>query len=134
MSTTEQSSGASSAHPLAAVECSEQKGVRLVCVSGELDISNVDMLQGATLDLPNDGLGIVLDLRKASYIDSATMGVLFSLQHSLRRRGQALRVVCAPNSSAGRVLQLSGFDASIVCESDSQRAMREIRAEISPRE
>lgn len=133
MSTIEHSSGNSAAHPLAQVQCSEHKGVRLVSVSGELDISNVGMLQGATLDLPNDGLGIVLDLREASYIDSATMGVLFSLQHSLRRRGQALRVVCAANSSACRVLQLSGFDASIVCESDSD-AMREIRREISPSE
>lgn len=132
MSTAELPSGNSSAHLLAQVECSEHMGVRRVSVSGELDISNVGMLQGATLDLPNDSLGVVLDLREASYIDSATMGVLFSLQHSLGRRGQALRVVCVPNSSAGRVLQLSGFDASIVCESDSECAMHEIRREVAP--
>ena len=69
----------------------------------ELDISNVGTLEDVTFDLPNDALGIVLDLSSATYIDSATLGLLFRLHRSLKRRGQALRVVCPPGSSARRV-------------------------------
>jgi anti-anti-sigma factor len=123
MSAGESPSGSGSASPLARIERCERESVRLVSVSGELDISNIGTLEGATFDLANDGLGIVLDLREANYIDSATVGMLFRLRHSLQRRGQALRVVCRPGSTARRVLELTGFDGETVCESDPQRAI-----------
>jgi anti-anti-sigma factor len=116
--------------PLASIARSEHEGVRVVEVIGELDISNVNALEDATFDLPNEDLGIVLDLRAASYIDSATLGVLFKLQHSLQRRGQALRVVVAAESSAQRVLELTGFDPAITCENDRDAAIAEIRRDV----
>jgi anti-anti-sigma factor len=88
--------------PLAEIELVDQDGVRIVSVAGELDISNVGALEDATFGLSNDALGIVVDLSSATYIDSATLGLLFRLQHSLKRRGQTLRVVCPPGSSARR--------------------------------
>jgi anti-anti-sigma factor len=133
MSATEGPSGNGSAPPLARVERCERESVRLVSVSGELDISNVSALESATFDLANDSLGIVVDLRATSYIDSATVGVLFRLTHSLQRRGQALRVVCGPGSSAERVLDLSGFDGELLGERDPEGAIGAIREAISAR-
>ena len=88
------------ADPLAEIELAESEGVRVVAVAGELDISNIATLEDVTFDLPNEALGIVLDLSSATYIDSATIGLLFRLHRGLKRRGQALRVVCPPTSNA----------------------------------
>lgn len=113
--------------PLAQVAHLEQDGIRLVSVTGELDISNVAVLEDATFDLPNQGLGIVLDLSGATYIDSATLSLVFKLQRSLQRRGQALRVVCAPASNARRVLELAGFARENTCVAHRQEAIEAIR-------
>lgn len=113
--------------PLAQMERSEQDGVHLVSVTGELDISNVGALEDMTLDLPNQGLGIVLDLSAATYIDSATLSLVFKLQRSLQRRGQALRVVCAPASNPRRVLELVGFAGEATCVAHREEAIQAIR-------
>ncbi len=130
MSSAERPQNAQRAAPLAEIERSEHEGVLLVAVAGELDISNVGALEAAAFDLPNEGLGVVLDLTRATYIDSATLGLLFKLQRGLQRRGQMLRVVCQPGSAAQRVLELTGFDSELSSESDPDRAIAAIRREV----
>jgi anti-sigma B factor antagonist len=115
---------------LAQIELAEQEGVRVVSVTGELDISNVGALEDATFDLSNDALGIVVDLSCATYIDSATLGLLFKLHGSVRRRGQALRVVCPPGSSARRVLELTGFVRETPLAHDRDGAIAAIRRDV----
>jgi anti-sigma B factor antagonist len=119
---------------LARIARSEVEGVRVVEVVGELDISNVGSLEEAAFDFGNEGLGIVLDLTAASYIDSATLRLLFKLHHSLQRRGQALRVVCPPESGAARVLELTGFSRMVECEADHREAIAAIRRYVPLRE
>jgi anti-sigma B factor antagonist len=115
---------------LAEIEHEEREGLRVVTVVGELDISNVGKLEHATFDLPNDALGIVLDLTAATYVDSSTLGLLFKLQRSLERRGQALRVVRAPGSSTQRVLELTGFERNSPPESDRDAAIAALRRDV----
>lgn len=119
---------------LAELEVAEQEGVRIVTVAGELDISNVGALEQATFDLPNEALGMVLDLSATTYIDSATLGLLFKLNRSLERRGQSLRVVCTPGSSARRVLELTGFERDSTPERDRDAAIAAIRRDVPLRE
>lgn len=116
--------------PLAEIEHYDDDGVLVVTVTGELDVSNVGSLAEVAYDLPNDALGLVLDLCAATYIDSATIGLLFKLHGALRRRGQALRVVCGQGSSARRVLELTGFDQSAPNELDRESAIEAIRREV----
>ena len=116
--------------PLAEFERIEDGGVLIVSVSGELDVSNIEALAEVAYSLPNAALGLVLDLTGASYIDSATIGLLFKLHAALRRRGQALRVVCPQGSSARRVLELTGFDQSTPNEEDREDAIAAIRREV----
>jgi anti-anti-sigma factor len=111
MGGTEQSAqGASASVALAEVERAEHDGVRVVAVVGEVDVSNVGAVEDAACELSNEALGVVVDLSLATYIDSATIGLLFKLRRRLGRRGQELRVICSPGSSAWRVLELTGFD------------------------
>jgi anti-anti-sigma factor len=112
---------------LVEIERDEHDGVRVVAVAGELDISNVAALEDATFDLPNEALGMVLDLTATTFIDSATIGLLFDLDRALGRRGQPLRVVCSPRAPARRVLDLMSFDPDALTEEDSAAAIAAIR-------
>lgn len=114
---------------LAEIELAQQQGVRIVAVAGELDISNIGALEEVTFDLPNERLGVVIDLSAATYIDSAALGLLFRLRGALQRRGQALRVVCPPACSARRVLDLTGFDPEAT-DSDRDAAIATIHATV----
>jgi anti-anti-sigma factor len=120
--------------PLAQIEVADGGDVRVVVVRGELDMSNVEALREAAFALPNAALGIVLDLSATTFIDSATVGLLFELQGGLARRRQALRVVCEPGSTAGRLLELVSFDHDALSERERAGAVAAIRRELSPRE
>lgn len=110
MSSAERSARSSVNTALAEIEIFDDEGVRIVAVAGELDISNVGALEQASFGASNQSLGVVIDLASTDYIDSSTVGLLFSLREGLRRRGQLLCLVCAPGSNAYRVLDLVRFD------------------------
>jgi anti-sigma B factor antagonist len=114
----------------AELECSEQDEVYSVAVSGEVDISNVGSLREAALQIPNRALGLVVDLSAATFIDSATIGLLFELRQSLGRRSQALRVVCPPGTPAERILTLMSFDGALLSGGPLDDAIAAIRREM----
>jgi len=120
--------------PTMTLEQADAQGVRVVAVAGELDMSNVGALRDATSALPNDALGIVVDLRGASFIDSATIGLLYELHSALGRRRQALRVLCAAGSTPRRVLEMMSFDGDSLSDQDTESAIAAIRAAVSPHE
>lgn len=109
MSSPEPSARSSVTTALAEIELFDDDGVRAVTVSGELDISNVGALEQVSFGASNQSLGLVIDLSSTDYIDSSTVGLLFTLREGLRRRGQLLCLVCTPGSNARRVLDLVGF-------------------------
>jgi anti-anti-sigma factor len=115
----------------AEIERSDSEGVRVVAVAGELDVANVGAVERAVGELSNGALGVVVDLSEATYIDSATVGLLFRLRSRLNRRGQELRVICSPGSNAWRVLELTGFDREIPPLQDRDAAIDEIRRAVS---
>lgn len=117
---------AAGAAALAEIERSECEGVRVVAVVGEVDISNVGAVEDAACELSNEALGVVVDLSAATYIDSATVSLLFRLRRRLSRRGQVLRVICSPGSSAWRVLELTGFDRRLPPLDDRDTAIAAI--------
>jgi anti-anti-sigma factor len=115
-------------------EIARQKNGRVVsvAVSGEVDISNVGQLREATMQLPNHALGLVVDLTEATFIDSATIGLLFELKQALARRSQGFRVVCPDGSAAERVLAMMSFDTQLRAEATAADAVAAIRRELSP--
>lgn len=109
MSGAERFSQSSVTTSLAEIELLDEDGVRIVAVTGELDISNVGVLEQAGFSASNETLGVLVDLSGTDYIDSSTVGLLFRLREGLRRRGQLLCLTSTPGSSAHRVLELAGF-------------------------
>jgi anti-anti-sigma factor len=57
--------------------------------------------------VPNDALGLVIDLGGCRYLDSAGIEVVFDLSRRLGRRRQQLRLVVPASSPLGRVLELT---------------------------
>jgi anti-anti-sigma factor len=115
---------------LAHIEHGDVDDVRIISVVGELDISNVDALREVAYTLPNDGLGVVMDLTRTRFIDSTTIGLLFDLHASLGRRRQVLRVVCAAGSTPSRLLELTAFPPRTLYEPDVAAAVASIRREL----
>jgi anti-anti-sigma factor len=112
------------------VERSVRDGVHVLLVTGEVDFSNVAALRDGAAQIPNDALGLVVDVGGATFIDSATVGFLFELKQSLERRGQVLQVVCPPDSPAERVLTMTAFDADVRGEADVDAAVASVRRRV----
>ena len=86
-------------------------GVVVASLSGEIDLSNAAEITDALLGgVPNEALGLVIDLSEVSYIDSAGVRMLAELDHRLGWRAQALRVVAPEESRSRRVLAIAGLE------------------------
>lgn len=129
MSSAERADHSSVTTTLAEIEILDSDEMRIILVVGELDISNIGVLEQVSFDTSNQTLGIVLDLSATAYIDSSTLGLLFKLRQGLRRRGQVLCVVSAPGSGTRRVLELTGFGGEYTYER-REDAIDAIRREV----
>jgi anti-sigma B factor antagonist len=71
----------------------------LIALTGQVDLHTAPELRDELVDAIEDGaLNVVVDLTRATFIDSMTLGVLLGAVKRLRPRGGRLRIVCAdPN-------------------------------------
>lgn len=94
---------------LAQVIVNDEDDLRVVVISGEIDASNVEEVRVETLrDMPNTALGLILDLRRLGYIDSAGVAFVFEVADRLARRGQQLALVVPPSAVIRRALEVTG--------------------------
>lgn len=74
-------------------------------LAGEVDASNARDLRAALVDaVPNQAMGMVLDLSETTYLDSSGVQLLFELADRLSRRQQELRLVVPAESFVADVL------------------------------
>jgi stage II sporulation protein AA (anti-sigma F factor antagonist) len=104
-------------------------------LDGELDMSNAAELGSVISDrVTNDALGLVLDLTKVDYIDSAGIRALFEIRGRLRNRGQEIRLVVAPGAVVAEALRIVDLARAIgILESDAA-ALESIAAAAPHRE
>jgi anti-sigma B factor antagonist len=90
------------------VTVSTEAGVRVVAVSGELDLDTMGELNEA-LAVGNGAATTVVDLRGLTFIDSS--GVSGVLSAARRARDVGERLVCVPGpQQIQRVFELTGVD------------------------
>ena len=88
-----------------------EDGVVVAGLSGEIDLSNAAEITDALLrGVPNEALGLVIDLSEVSYLDSAGVRMLAELDHRLGWRAQVLRIVASEASRSRRVLEIAGLE------------------------
>jgi anti-sigma B factor antagonist len=86
-------------------------GIVIASLTGEIDLSNATEITDALLGgVPNEALGLVIDLSNVSYLDSAGVRMLAELDHRLGWRAQALRIVAPEESRSRRVLAIAGLE------------------------
>jgi anti-anti-sigma factor len=102
---------------LAQVEAQDVEGVRLVAVTGEIDMSNAhDMLDRIGAQVPKDASHVVVDLSGMSFLDSSGVAMLFRLAERLHRSRQQLRLVVPHDAPIRAVIELTAVSRVIAVD------------------
>jgi anti-anti-sigma factor len=81
---------------------------RVIAVSGELGLPDVDRLQVAFDDAAADGASVVVDLEACMFIDSMALAALLRAHNGFAAEGRRL-VIAGPAAQVRRVLEVSGL-------------------------
>jgi anti-sigma B factor antagonist len=95
---------------LARVSLERESPVVVAEVEGEVDASNADKvgeeIGGLVTNAPT---GLLLDLTRTRYLDSAGIRMLLDLAQKLRERRQSLSLVVPDGAPLGRLLSVAGI-------------------------
>jgi anti-sigma B factor antagonist len=90
------------------ITVSESGGVRLLRLTGELDLAGVDQFERLlTADQTTEAATIVLDMRKLTFIDSSGLRALIMADQRVRAEGGRFIVVRGPDR-VNEVLEITG--------------------------
>jgi anti-sigma B factor antagonist len=82
----------------------------LVVVGGELDLATAPALRDRLLAVIDDGaVGITLDLRDVSFVDSSGLGVLVGAHKRLREATGGSLTVVGPQDAVRKVFDITGL-------------------------
>ena len=85
---------------------------------GEIDLANAPMVSAQILaGVPNDAIGLVIDLSAVEYIDSVGLRMLFSVVRSLQASRQAVAIALEHASPIRKLLKMTAVDEAIVLRS-----------------
>lgn len=98
----------------------------VAALRGEIDVSNVEDVRRALLELPNLAHGLVLDLTAVAYLDSTAISLLHDLAQRLEQRAQMMIVVCPPDCMPRRVIELTGLAGRIPVLDDLADAVAQL--------
>jgi anti-sigma B factor antagonist len=100
----------------------------IVGVEGEVDLYSAPLLKRHMISAIDAGKShIVVDLAKASFIDSTTLGVLVGARKRLRAHGGALAVVCPDPDQLG-LFEMTGLDRVFSIHPDRESALTAVRS------
>jgi anti-anti-sigma factor len=98
---------------LARVETSMIDGTPIVCIRGEIDLSNAADVRDAIGAAVPDAAVVVVDLSGTTYLDSAGIAMIFRLAERLSYSRQELRLVVPPDAPISAVIRLTKVDRVI---------------------
>jgi anti-anti-sigma factor len=83
-------------------------GGNTLALTGELDLDSANRLEEAVREVCASGAGLVIDLRKVTFMDSTGLRVLIVAATLCEEKGHELRIV--PGEDIQRILEMSGLD------------------------
>jgi len=105
------------------------EGLVVARIRGDLDLSNLYSVHTALLEmLPNEAIGLVVDLGGVTFLDSSGVEALFRLQASLEVRQQRLAVAIPAGATIRRALELSGAPGEMPLCGSVDEALAVLRA------
>jgi anti-sigma B factor antagonist len=84
-------------------------GIFSVSVAGEIDLATAPELKEALGEVSNGANGVLVDLSKATFIDSTTLGVLMGAVKRLRPGGGELVIACH-DSNIRKIFEITLLD------------------------
>lgn len=96
------------------------RGVRVVTVSGEVDIASKADLAAA---LAATGDRLLVDLSAVTFMESAGLAALVAARHAVNGHGERLAIVCLPGGRVRRLLDLTGVDELFVTYPSREQAL-----------
>ena len=107
---------------MAAVRSQDVGEVRLVQVTGEIDMSNAhDVLDRICSHVPKEASQVVVDLSGMGFLDSSGVAMLFRLAERLRRSRQDLRLVVPRDAPIRAVIDLTAVNRVIAVDAAFSR-------------
>jgi anti-anti-sigma factor len=83
-------------------------GKHRLALTGELDIDSASELEEAVREACASGTGLVIDLRKVTFMDSTGLRVLIVAGRLCEEKGDELRII--PGEDIQRILEMTGLD------------------------
>jgi anti-anti-sigma factor len=87
---------------------SKRAGGQTLALTGELDLDSADKLEEAGREVCAADGGLVIDLRKVTFMDSTGLRVLIVAGRLCEEKGHELRII--PGEDIQRILEMSGLD------------------------
>ena len=114
---------------LASLSIEGEDDVVVARVAGEIDLSNATSVgDRLTQAVPNQALGLVIDLSGTTYLDSSGVSLLFDFAGRLGRRQQQLRLVVPEDAPLRRVLRIVDAASAVPIVATVEEAVAQIRA------
>lgn len=108
---------------LVSVRLDTDEGLITASLVGEIDLSNASrLLATISSEVPNEALGLILDLSAVTYIDSSGLRLVLELAKRLEWRDQMMRVVVADDGRIRKVLRLAGIESVIAIDPSLEAA------------
>ncbi len=108
----------------------ERDGVRVLAVTGELDLHTAPQLEER---LGNVEGGLLVDLSKCEFIDSTGIGLIVRtwqrLDAGLDGEGECRFALCGLRDQVQRLLEVTGLEKSLRTYAARDEALAELRSE-----
>jgi anti-anti-sigma factor len=115
--------------PQVAIATNGSDEVVVAQVSGEIDLASAPVVRAELAEaVPNQALGLVVDLTTTSYLDSSGVSLIFELAERLGRRQQQLRLVVPEKAPLRRVLRIVDAAGVVPIVTTVDEASAQIRA------
>jgi anti-anti-sigma factor len=83
-------------------------GTHTLALAGELDLDSASMLEEPVRQVCASGAGLVIDLRKVTFMDSTGLRMLIVAGTLCEENGQEMRII--PGEDIQRILEVTGLD------------------------
>ena len=111
------------------VEVTQHEDVVVARLEGDIDLANTPTVSATILQsVPNDALGLVVDLTDVRYIDSVGIRMLFMFVRSLHAVRQGMAIALPAESPVRKLLKVTHLDEAAVFRDsveDATLALRE---------
>ena len=115
------------------MQISVQDDVIVALLSGEIDLANTPVVATRVLEaVPNDAVGLVVDLSAVRYIDSVGIRMLFTFIRSLHAARQGIAISVPDESPVRRLLKITHLDEATVFRPSVDEAIVALRESGTP--